>query len=70
MKGLDGYEEKEPKSMYQRLLHLLVDWKKKENCPAVEAIVSACERQALVVRQEGSKHWRGRLENSSLSEFR
>ena len=42
MEELDEYEEREPKQLQRRLLRLLVDWKKREENPTVEALVSAC----------------------------
>ena len=42
MEELEEYEEQEPKKLRRRLFRLLVDWKKKEENPTVEAIVLAC----------------------------
>ena len=47
MEELDDYEEKEPRSLYRRLLRLLVDWKKKQEYPAVGDLVSACQEAGI-----------------------
>ena len=34
-------------SLYLRLLYLLEDWKKKQRCPTVGAIILACEKAGI-----------------------
>jgi hypothetical protein len=42
MEELADFEEREPKSLKRRLLRLLDDWKKREEHPTIDALVTAC----------------------------
>ena len=44
---IDEYEEREPKSLYRRLLRLLVDWKRIIECPKVGDLVAACIKAGI-----------------------
>ena len=46
MEELDEYEVKEP-GLHRRLLRLLVDWKRKETYPTVQALVTACKEAGV-----------------------
>ena len=47
MEELTDYEEKKPKSLQRRLFCLLVDWKKSQDHPTAEALISACTRAGV-----------------------
>ena len=47
MEELYEYEERCPRSLYQRLMHLLVDWKKDQENPTVGKLILACKKAGV-----------------------
>jgi hypothetical protein len=41
------YEERYPKSLQDRLFNILIDWKQDQMYPAVEYVVSACNKAGV-----------------------
>ena len=47
MEELYEYEERCPKSLHQRLMRLLVDWKKNQENPTVGNLILACKKAGV-----------------------